>query len=119
MQAVNPKSLHSDNAHLVASMGGRNEHETANQPERNITPMQTSSFANIVNGETPTSDGLSIITSKLGTPMLLDSYVNTIYEESWGRNSYAQALIELHAENEFKDSLVGVVPLSDQLVTTE
>nr|GEY47148.1 transcription factor CPC-like [Tanacetum cinerariifolium] len=87
-------------------MAGRNEDETANHPGRNTTPMQTTSFANIVKGETPTSDGLSIITSKLGTPMLLDSYVYTICEESWGRNSYARALIELHAENEFKDSLI-------------
>ncbi|GJZ46925.1 hypothetical protein Tco_0600757 [Tanacetum coccineum] len=48
-------------------------------------------------------DGLSIIALKLGTPMLLDSYTITICEETWGRNSYARALIELNADNVLKD----------------
>nr|GEX51325.1 histone deacetylase 14 [Tanacetum cinerariifolium] len=46
----------------------------------------------------------------LGIPMLLYSYTNTMYEESWGRNSYARALIELNAENELKDMVVSQCP---------
>lgn len=60
-----------------------------------------------------TGDKLSVIASKLGTPMLLDLYTNTTYEKSWGRNSYARTLIELNAENEFKQCLVDAVPLLD------
>ncbi|GKD22514.1 zinc knuckle CX2CX4HX4C containing protein [Tanacetum coccineum] len=30
-----------------------------------------------------TSDGLSLITSKIGTPMMLDSFANSMYLESW------------------------------------
>lgn len=61
-----------------------------------------------------TGDGLSMIASKIGTPMLIDSYTNTMCEESWGRNSYARALIELNAENEFKERLVVAVPFLDK-----
>ena len=61
-----------------------------------------------------TGDGLSMIASKLGTPMLLDSYTTTMCEELWVRNSYARALIKLHVENEFKDCLVVVVLFLDQ-----
>ncbi|GKC67419.1 uncharacterized protein Tco_1100017 [Tanacetum coccineum] len=61
-----------------------------------------------------TCDGLSMISSKLGTPMLLDSYTKTLCEESRGRNCHARALIELNAENDFKDHLVAVVSLLDE-----
>ncbi|GJS41689.1 hypothetical protein Tco_0566732 [Tanacetum coccineum] len=48
------------------------------------------------------------------THMLLDSYMNTMCEESWGKNSYAYVLIELNAENDFKDHLVVVIPLLEE-----
>ena len=61
-----------------------------------------------------TSDGLSIIASKFGITMLLNSYTNTMCEESWGRNSYARVLIKLNEDNVLKDRLVVVVPLLDK-----
>jgi hypothetical protein len=57
-----------------------------------------------------TLDGLSLITSKIGTAIMLDSYTNTMCLESCGRSSYARALIEINALNEFCDNLVLVVP---------
>lgn len=57
-----------------------------------------------------TLDGLSLITSKIGTAIMLDSYTNIMCLESWGRSSYARALIEINALNEFCDNLVLVVP---------
>ena len=59
-------------------------------------------------------DGLTIIASKLGTPMLLDSYKTTMCEESWDRNIYARALIELNVDNELKDWLVAIITWLDK-----
>ncbi|GJX55484.1 zinc knuckle CX2CX4HX4C containing protein [Tanacetum coccineum] len=56
------------------------------------------------------SDGLSLVATKLGTPMMLDSYTNSIRLESWGRSTYARILIEIIACNDFSDNLVMVVP---------
>ncbi|GKB74635.1 hypothetical protein Tco_0936047 [Tanacetum coccineum] len=57
-----------------------------------------------------TDDGLSIIASKIGNPIMLDSYTCTMCNESWGRSSFARAMIEVQAEVELKESVVIVVP---------
>nr|GEU68367.1 hypothetical protein [Tanacetum cinerariifolium] len=56
-----------------------------------------------------TSDGLSLIAMKIGTPMMLDSYMNSMCLESWGSNSYARILIKIYACNGFSDNLIMVV----------
>nr|GEV91036.1 hypothetical protein [Tanacetum cinerariifolium] len=55
-----------------------------------------------------TEDGLSAIATKLGTPMMLDSYASAMCMDSWVRSSYAKALVELGADVELKDTLVVV-----------
>ncbi|GKE43238.1 hypothetical protein Tco_1470522 [Tanacetum coccineum] len=62
------------------------------------------------NKDSYTSDGLSLIATKIGTPMMLDSYTNSMCLESWGRSSHARVLIEIDACNDFNDNLVMVVP---------
>nr|GEU97020.1 hypothetical protein [Tanacetum cinerariifolium] len=57
-----------------------------------------------------TEDGLSVIATKLGTPMMLDSYTSSMCMDSWVRSSYAKALVELGADVELKDTLVVTVP---------
>ncbi|GJU13002.1 zinc knuckle CX2CX4HX4C containing protein [Tanacetum coccineum] len=57
-----------------------------------------------------TSDGLSMTATKIGTPMMLDSYMNSMCLESWGRSSYARILIEIDACNDFNDNLVIPMP---------
>ncbi|GJW32487.1 hypothetical protein Tco_0052519 [Tanacetum coccineum] len=57
-----------------------------------------------------TSNGLSMIPTKLGNPNMLDSYTSYICMESWGRGSFAYALIELYATCGLKDMLVVVIP---------
>ncbi|GJY27378.1 retrovirus-related pol polyprotein from transposon TNT 1-94 [Tanacetum coccineum] len=47
---------------------------------------------------------------KIGNPIILDSYTNSMFLEAWGRNSYARILIEIDACNGFSDNLVMVVP---------
>nr|GEX91826.1 hypothetical protein [Tanacetum cinerariifolium] len=50
-------------------------------------------------------DGLSIITTKLGTPLMLDSYTSDMCMQSWGWSSYARAMIELRADVELKENI--------------
>ncbi|GJS89807.1 retrotransposon protein, putative, ty1-copia subclass [Tanacetum coccineum] len=55
-------------------------------------------------------DGLSVIATKLGTPLMLDSYTSDMYMKSWGRSSYARVMIELRANVELKDNIVVAMP---------
>ncbi|GKC75164.1 putative reverse transcriptase domain-containing protein [Tanacetum coccineum] len=48
-------------------------------------------------------DGLSAIATKLGTPLILDSYTSDMCIQSWGRSSYARVMIELRADVELID----------------
>ncbi|GJX41242.1 glucomannan 4-beta-mannosyltransferase 9-like protein [Tanacetum coccineum] len=54
-------------------------------------------------------DGLSAIATKLGTPLMLDSYTTDMCMQSWGRSSYARAMIELRADVELKDNIVAAM----------
>ncbi|GKD33087.1 putative reverse transcriptase domain-containing protein [Tanacetum coccineum] len=55
-------------------------------------------------------DGLSTIATKLDTTLMLDSYTYDISMQSWGRSSYARAMIELRANMELKDTTMMVMP---------
>ncbi|GKB32498.1 putative reverse transcriptase domain-containing protein [Tanacetum coccineum] len=45
-------------------------------------------------------DGLSVIATKLGTPLMLDSYTFDMCLQSWGGSSYARVMIELRVDVE-------------------
>ncbi|GJY17397.1 uncharacterized protein Tco_0388888, partial [Tanacetum coccineum] len=67
-----------------------------------------------------TADGLSAIASKIGTPIMLDSYTSTMCNESWGRNSYARAMVEIYTDTERKETMVIAIPnLEDNGYTRE
>ncbi|GJW67233.1 cytokinin dehydrogenase 3-like protein [Tanacetum coccineum] len=51
-------------------------------------------------------DGLSVIATKLGTSLMLDSYTSDMCMQSWGRSSYARVVIELRADVKLKDNIV-------------
>ncbi|GKC32427.1 hypothetical protein Tco_1039721, partial [Tanacetum coccineum] len=53
-----------------------------------------------------TEEGFSAITTKLGTPLMLDAYTPALCAESWGRLSYARAMVELQVDIDLKDTLV-------------
>ncbi|GKA30197.1 retrotransposon protein, putative, ty1-copia subclass, partial [Tanacetum coccineum] len=55
-------------------------------------------------------DGLSAIATKLCTPLMFDSYTSDMCLQSWGRSSYAKAMIELCADMELKDNIVVAMP---------
>nr|GEW87931.1 hypothetical protein [Tanacetum cinerariifolium] len=51
-------------------------------------------------------DGLCDIATKLGTPLMLNSYTSGMCMQSWCRLSYARAMIELQADVKLKDTIV-------------
>ncbi|GKE53332.1 hypothetical protein Tco_1488488 [Tanacetum coccineum] len=65
-----------------------------------------SSYVGAVGGSKPkpifSEDGLSIIASQIGKPIMLDSYTSSMCIESWGRSSFARCLIEINADDVLK-----------------
>ncbi|GJT03446.1 hypothetical protein Tco_0824615 [Tanacetum coccineum] len=57
-----------------------------------------------------TEDGLSVIATDIGTPLILDSYTSDICIQSWGISRYARVLIEIWADVELKDTIVEECP---------
>ncbi|GJR54457.1 hypothetical protein Tco_1404978 [Tanacetum coccineum] len=57
--------------------------------------------------------GLSLITTQIGRPIMLDSYTSQMCLRSWGRNEYARALIEVSSKMDLMDSIVIAIPYSD------
>nr|GFB24106.1 hypothetical protein [Tanacetum cinerariifolium] len=55
-------------------------------------------------------DGLSAIATKLDTLLMLDSYTFDMCIQSWGRSSYARAMIEVRANVELKDIIMVAMP---------
>nr|GEY69557.1 hypothetical protein [Tanacetum cinerariifolium] len=55
-------------------------------------------------------DGLSAIATKLGTPLMLDSYTSDMCMQSWGMSSYARVMIELRPDVDLKDNMVMAMP---------
>ncbi|GJW90688.1 reverse transcriptase domain-containing protein [Tanacetum coccineum] len=53
---------------------------------------------------------LSVIATKLGTPLMLDFYISDMCMRSWGRSSYARAMIELRADAKLKDTIMVAMP---------
>ncbi|GJZ00797.1 hypothetical protein Tco_0518226 [Tanacetum coccineum] len=58
--------------------------------------------------------GLSLITTQIGKPIMLDSYTSNMCLNSWGRSTYARALIEISTDVELQKSMVIAIPLSNK-----
>lgn len=46
-----------------------------------------------------------MLASKFGIPKHLDTFTSSMCLDAWGRSSYAHALIEISALNDFKNEL--------------
>nr|GEV38302.1 hypothetical protein [Tanacetum cinerariifolium] len=57
--------------------------------------------------------GLSLITTHIGRPIMLDSYTSNMCLSLWGRNTYARAMIEVAVEEELKESIVIAIPMGN------
>nr|GEY92251.1 hypothetical protein [Tanacetum cinerariifolium] len=51
-------------------------------------------------------DGLSVIVTKISTPLMLESYTFDMRFQSWGRSSNVGAMIELKTDAELRDTIV-------------
>ncbi|GJS49722.1 reverse transcriptase domain-containing protein [Tanacetum coccineum] len=60
-----------------------------------------------------TEDGLSLIGTQIGKPIMLDTFTSSMCGDTWGRMGYARALIEVSAEKKLKQEVVMGVPLED------
>ncbi|GJV58646.1 hypothetical protein Tco_1464746 [Tanacetum coccineum] len=56
-------------------------------------------------------DGLSLIASQIGRPVILDVFTSAMCTKPWGRIGYARALIEVAADIELKKMVTMAVPI--------
>ncbi|GJW56337.1 hypothetical protein Tco_0103068 [Tanacetum coccineum] len=63
-----------------------------------------------IRSKAKSEDSLSVIAIKLGTPLMLDSYTSDMCMQSWGRSSYARAMIVLQADVKLKDNIFVAMP---------
>ncbi|GJT39305.1 putative reverse transcriptase domain, reverse transcriptase zinc-binding domain protein [Tanacetum coccineum] len=54
-------------------------------------------------------DGLSLIATQRGKPIILDAFTSSICVESWGRISFARALIEVSSDSVLKNDVVMAI----------
>ncbi|GJR48340.1 trichome birefringence-like protein 3 [Tanacetum coccineum] len=57
-------------------------------------------------------DGLSLIGSQIGKPIMLNAFTSAMCVDPWGRIGFARALIEV-TEKELKEEVIMAVPFED------
>ena len=55
-------------------------------------------------------DGLSLIATQVGKPIMLDSFTSSMCVDSWGRISFARALVELSSDSVLKREVTMAIP---------
>ncbi|GKE18469.1 zinc knuckle CX2CX4HX4C containing protein, partial [Tanacetum coccineum] len=55
--------------------------------------------------------GLSLITTQLGRPIMLDTYTSDMCLNPWGGSSYARVLVELSSKCAAMETIVVAIPL--------
>ena len=58
-------------------------------------------------------DGLSLIATQVGKPIMLDVFTSSMCFDSWGRISYARALVELSSDSVLKQEVTMAIPNKD------
>ncbi|GJT80539.1 zinc knuckle CX2CX4HX4C containing protein [Tanacetum coccineum] len=58
-------------------------------------------------------EGLSLITSQIGNPIMLDAYTSTTCKKSWGKNDYARALIEISSMSPMMQEVIVAIPFTN------
>ncbi|GJY68980.1 zinc knuckle CX2CX4HX4C containing protein [Tanacetum coccineum] len=65
-------------------------------------------------------DGISLIATSNGKPVMLDSYISSMCNDSWGMSSFARCLIELSSEADLVDVVtIGIPSLIGEDFTKE
>nr|GEX96305.1 hypothetical protein [Tanacetum cinerariifolium] len=55
-------------------------------------------------------DGLSLIATQIGKPIMLDAFTSSMCVESWGRIIFARALIEINSDSTLKKKVIIAIP---------
>ncbi|GKA95551.1 reverse transcriptase domain-containing protein [Tanacetum coccineum] len=55
-------------------------------------------------------DGLSLIATQIGKPIMLDAFTSSMCVESWGRINFARALIEICSHSTLKKEVTMAIP---------
>ncbi|GJW36235.1 reverse transcriptase domain-containing protein [Tanacetum coccineum] len=55
-------------------------------------------------------DGLSLIATQIGKPIMLDAFTSSMCVESWGRIGFARALIEVSSESDLEKEVIMAIP---------
>ncbi|GKB18421.1 putative reverse transcriptase domain-containing protein [Tanacetum coccineum] len=58
-------------------------------------------------------DGLSLIATQIGKPIMLDAFASLMCVNSWGRISFACALIEVYADSVLKKEVVMAIEIEE------
>ncbi|GJU00696.1 ribonuclease H-like domain-containing protein [Tanacetum coccineum] len=62
-------------------------------------------------------DGISLIATFIGKPVMLDSYTSSMCNESWGGSSFARCLIKINSEADLVDVVtIGIPSLSGDVM---
>ncbi|GJZ31499.1 ribonuclease H-like domain-containing protein [Tanacetum coccineum] len=65
-------------------------------------------------------DGISLIATFIGKPVMLDSYTSSMCNDSWGRSSFAQCLIKVNSKADLVDVVtIGIPSLTSDGFTKE
>nr|GEU63988.1 ribonuclease H-like domain-containing protein [Tanacetum cinerariifolium] len=65
-------------------------------------------------------DGISLIATFIGKPIMLDSYTSSMCNDSWGRSSFARRLIKVNSETDLVDVVtIGIPSLTGDDFTKE
>ncbi|GJS31656.1 zinc knuckle CX2CX4HX4C containing protein [Tanacetum coccineum] len=63
-------------------------------------------------------DGISLIATHVGKPIMLDSYTSSMCIDSWGRSSFVRCLIEVNSDKDLKESITIVCKIFGHNVET-
>ncbi|GJX48259.1 putative reverse transcriptase domain-containing protein [Tanacetum coccineum] len=55
-------------------------------------------------------DGLSLIATQIGKPIMLDAFTSSMCADSWGRISFSRALIEVSSDSALKSEAIMGIP---------
>ncbi|GJY39712.1 nucleotide-binding alpha-beta plait domain-containing protein [Tanacetum coccineum] len=60
-------------------------------------------------------DGLSLIATQIGKPLMLDAFTSSMCVESWGHISFARVLVKISSDTNLKKEVTMTVPNEDEL----
>ncbi|GJR41750.1 putative reverse transcriptase domain, ribonuclease H-like domain, aspartic peptidase domain protein [Tanacetum coccineum] len=58
-------------------------------------------------------DGLSLIATQIGKPIMVDAFTSSMCVDSWGQISFARALIEIDANSDLKKEVKMAIPVDE------